>query len=317
MNTKDDKDRDALYYVAHYADPKAIKILLKAGTNVNNRSAEGDTSLLSAVNMDRQHYEKERRCHVETVNMLIKAGAHVNAHNKKGQTALFCVAARSYVKCMKPLLEAEADVNVTDNDGVTALIEALRSRYYKCANILLKAGADVNAKGNAGVTALHLWSCGHRYVKCVKGLLRAGSYINQKHPHANNALGRILKEKYLNMMLKYDAIMILYAAGETLEGVCVDDIPKILKFEDENLQLKHICREAIRKHLLELDLHQHLFGRIPKLGLPCTMNKYLLYNQSLDDDHNDDDNDDDDTSSDNDDGDSDDDDSDDGRQKCR
>ena len=61
-------------------------------------------------------------------------------------------------------------------------------------------------------------------------------------------------------------------------------IPDCLKFEDSKLQLKHICREAIRKHLLDLDPHHHLFGRIPKLGLPNALNRYLLFNETLDDD---------------------------------
>ena len=78
--------------------------------------------------------------------------------------------------------------------------------------------------------------------------------------------------------------MLLYAAGETLDGTEEDKIPQELKFEEEKLELKHICREVIRKHLLKLDPHQHLFSRIPLLGLPSALNKYLLFNQSLDDD---------------------------------
>ena len=86
--------------------------------------------------------------------------------------------------------------------------------------------------------------------------------------------------------------MLLYAAGETLDGTYVDKIPEELKFEDEKVELKQICREAIRKHLLKLDPHQHLFSRIPQLGLPF-LTEYLLFNQSLDDDDDsDDDNDD-------------------------
>ena len=84
------------------------------------------------------------------------------------------------------------------------------------------------------------------------------------------------------------AMILLYAAGETLDGTDVDKIPEELKFEEEKFQLKHICREAIRKHLLELDPHQHLFGRIPQLDLPSIVTEYLLFNQSLDDDDNDD-----------------------------
>ena len=37
----------------------------------------------------------------------------------------------------------------------------------------------------------------------------------------------------------------------------------------------------------------NLFNRIPRLGLPSSLTKYLLYDQTLDDDDDDDDNDDD------------------------
>ncbi len=43
------------------------------------------------------------------------------------------------------------------------------------------------------------------------------------------------------------------------------------------------CRGFVRKHLLQLDPHQNLFLRVPKLGLPSPFSKYLLYNMSLDD----------------------------------
>ena len=56
--------------------------------------------------------------------------------------------------------------------------------------------------------------------------------------------------------------------------------------------LKHLCREAIREHLLHLDQHKNLFQRVPRVGLPALLQSYLLYWQTLDD--NDDDNDDDD-----------------------
>ena len=57
------------------------------------------------------------------------------------------------------------------------------------------------------------------------------------------------------------------------------------------LNLKHLCRETIRKHLLQLDPHENLFHRVPRLGLPALLQRYLLYNQTLDDDDQDQDND--------------------------
>ena len=81
-----------------------------------------------------------------------------------------------------------------------------------------------------------------------------------------------------------DICRLLFAAGETPDGIPDDEIPDCLKFDDLQLGLKHICREVIRKHLLSLDPHTHLFGRVLRLGLPSSLTEYLLYNQTLDDD---------------------------------
>ncbi len=47
------------------------------------------------------------------------------------------------------------------------------------------------------------------------------------------------------------------------------------------LRLKHLCREAIRRHLIELEPTAHLFRRIPLLGLPPSVTDYLLFHQTL------------------------------------
>ena len=52
------------------------------------------------------------------------------------------------------------------------------------------------------------------------------------------------------------------------------------------LTLHNLCRESIRKHLQNVDPYGNLFCRIPRLGLPSLLVKYLLYNLSLDDDDN-------------------------------
>ena len=59
----------------------------------------------------------------------------------------------------------------------------------------------------------------------------------------------------------------------------------------QELSLKHLCRESIRKHLLEMDPHTNLFDRVPKLGLSSLLSAYVLYNQTLDDEDDDDEND--------------------------
>ena len=230
---------------------------------------------------------------MKIVDRLIEVGADVNAKNKRGQTALFCASWWGHVKCMEFLLKAGADVNITDDNGVTPLIRASRYGRHKCVDVLLNAGADVNATDNNGCNALHPrhhhWlefdEYNPYYVEGVKRLLRAGIHINQfTSIYSENAISSFLHRRSFYR----DTIVLLYAAGErpkTLEGIEKDEIPKDLKFK---LELKHICREAIRKHLLKLDLHWNLFSRVPRLGLPSALCKYLLFNASLDDDDNDD-----------------------------
>ena len=85
-------------------------------------------------------------------------------------------------------------------------------------------------------------------------------------------------------------VLFMYAAGEIINVGSLENLKDSGKLSgldvlfEENLKfnLKHLCREAIRKHLLKLDPHTHLFGRVPRLGLPALITSYLLYNCTLD-----------------------------------
>ena len=77
-------------------------------------------------------------------------------------------------------------------------------------------------------------------------------------------------------------VTLFFAAGET-----VDDHPvKVSDYLDppSDICLSHICREAIREHLLLVDPHENLFIRTQQLGLPSALQEYLLYNVTLKDD---------------------------------
>ena len=77
-------------------------------------------------------------------------------------------------------------------------------------------------------------------------------------------------------------VRILLAAGERASdnsGQMVEAAKPV-----KELTLMELSIEAIRNHLLKLDPHTHLFGRVPKLGLPSLLTEYLLYGASLDDD---------------------------------
>ena len=186
------------------------------------------------------------------------------------------------------LLKSGADVNTSDNRGMTPLMIAamMSSRQLDCEN-------------NKKKQILHFEK---HYIEIFYNILRGGARINHRDEMGKNAL-QIAISAYRTHHHKKELFLLLCVAGETLDGPTIAtggaatkiEIPKCIKELKENLALKHLCRETIRKHLIDLDPHEHLFGRIPKLGLPSIVNDYLLYDHALNDKKttgNDDDNDD-------------------------
>ena len=207
------------------------------------------------------------------------------------------------IKCIKLLLQAGADVNVERLDH-TPLNMSIKHGFHEALELLIRAGADVNLVNSNGNTALNAFSlgrlCYHREMNrfgCLKLLLRSGVKINIRNSRSENALQRLVRPTGADFIpflfgdceaqdgnTDANICRLLFAAGETLDGIPGEEIPDNLKFDDVKLNLKHMCREAIRKHLLKLDSHTHLFGRVPRLELPSLLTEYLVYDMSLDDD---------------------------------
>ena len=292
VNKISDDFNGALHCAAYTANFKSIDLLLKVGAHVNIQGSDGDTALLKSVRTDHiiygqscGSYATENHSHWKSVELLLEAGADVNIVNNYGNTALTLACTNGYFKAVDLLMKAGADVNKPSMNNDTALMLACRRGHIKTVKLLLRAGADVNMVNNKGFTALFTQYRYPKYFKkCVKALLRADVPINEVNHLSRNALAEVLQHN------DDEVSKLLFAAGETLDNVTQSKIPDCLKFEDLQFQLKHICRETIRKHLFDLDPHHHLFGRIPKLGLPNALSKYLVYDESLDESDEDEDN---------------------------
>ena len=74
--------------------------------------------------------------------------------------------------------------------------------------------------------------------------------------------------------------LLLWAAGQRMIRRM---IPRHLKLRKDTLYLH--CRAAVRRHLLNLDPHENLFLRVPRLGLPSLLAKNLLFNTSLEENY--------------------------------
>ena len=159
------------------------------------------------------------------------------------------------------------------------MTNAVLNCYNKSLQLLINAGADVNNLKNND-TAL-IVAAGLSYAKdtkceTVKILLKSGVHVNKVNDFGCNATTSA--KRNISSGEGGEILQLLFATGEATDM----KVEEIFKCPDFEKGLKHLCREAIREHLLELDENINLFQKIPKLGLPSLLVKYLLYNMSLD-----------------------------------
>ena len=232
--------------------------------------------------------------------VLIEAGADVNGI--KNREPIWAAAYNGNAKCMEALIKAGADVNKAGksrgaslrnahnngNDNTleksTPLLDAMRFRNAKCADLLISAGADVNAVDSLGNTPL-IFSC-YCGVNTAKSLLQSGAKINMVNASGGNAFEEMLQDEHVaeyDILPDKTMVLFLYASGEILRADTRQRLKRYGKVKKHlKLNVKNLCREAIRKHMLSLDPHSHLFGRVPRLGLPVSLPSYLLFNFTLD-----------------------------------
>ena len=248
-------------------------------------------SIVKQINLNDTLYFATCHGQHKCMEVLIETGAGVNATPiGESYNPLEAASQSGFNNCVKLLLQAGADVNMR---GHSALKEAATHGKVECCDLLIKAGADVNTADHLGYTPLMSAAKGiHTYVnhttaviECVRLLLRRNAQINRKNKNGFNAVTIHLFYSSQSEPPNKTMVMLLHAAGEKLDGALLvsvlGSVPDYLHFEDLKLCLKHLCREVIRKHLLKLDLHEHLFGRVPRLGLPASTTEYLLYRVSL------------------------------------
>ena len=197
--------------------------------------------------------------HGKYLKLLLKSGAKLNREKD-----LLSAASSGSPKPIKVLLEAGADVNVIDIESVekygnSALFSLSQpflkgfQQRVKCLGILLAAGAKVK----------------------VNTLFWQGDAVA-------DFLTRNNTWPYRLTILK-----LFCSTGETF-GREIEKMRSLLRESESELCLKHLCREVIRKYLLQLDHNGNLFVKVKKLGLPAALGHYLLYNLSMDDDDEDD-----------------------------
>ena len=212
--------------------------------------------------------------------LLVESGANVNKRAKRIDTMLIQAVMENDINTVHCLIESGVDVNVPGLKGRTPLMIAAYNTGNQCIDLLIEAAADVNAVDKIlGYTAL-MCAVKIDHFPAVKKLIHAGAHVNVVSRQGMTAL-KLAMEQGHDL-----CVQTLIQAGATIDGTTVDSATHD-QYSTPNVNLKNVCRETVRKRLLQLS-HLNLFVTVPQLDLPFSLINYLLFTEhctgSIDDD---------------------------------
>ena len=302
----DDDGQSALMTGVYHGALATVKCLVNAGANVNLRSRRGLTPLIAAC-----IFRSESKSEVmsKMIDFLLSNGADINAADEDCDTALMLVLRENFYEnvrglcdtarkifLVRQLVEGGADVNVRGIRGRTPLMDVCRFARRGgdiLTNYLLDHGANINAQCDNGWTPLmEAASCNS--AQLVGLLLERGADINMCNDRGKSAIEVVCQRdaavvaQYLQCCRSDErrTLATLIVGGADLRSVDICKyvaVKKVWKRRQEmKMQLRHLCREVIRKHLGQLYPGELLEKTILKIqatecqkGLPSEMIEFV------------------------------------------
>jgi ankyrin repeat protein len=166
VDLRDARGNTPLMHAAAIGSIQAMRLLLKAGADVNARSGLDATALVWCA------------ADAEKAKLLIDAGAQVNVRTKMGRTPLMMAASHpGSAATVRVMLDKGADATAADVRGHTALVDAARTNSTEAVRLLLEHKGDIDAGDFVGLTAL-AHAASHSNVAIMRMLLSKGANVN-------------------------------------------------------------------------------------------------------------------------------------------
>ena len=160
VNATDEQGNSPLQLAAQSGNVEIMRVLLKAGADVNGRGGEMSPLAASVIHGQTQ-----------AVNLLLRQHAKVNQAGANGRTPLFDALELEKLDIAKLLLGNGADYRVLNTNGESVLSLAVRKSQLPMLDMLLRQGVPVDLRDREGHSALY-WSNFYRSDE-MSTLLRA------------------------------------------------------------------------------------------------------------------------------------------------
>lgn len=174
----------ALMSAACYGCLDTVEALINNGANVDfaDKNCGGQTTLMWAARSGRSAKQK--------VKLLIEAGADIWKKTEGGSDLLMSAAGAGNVEIVELLLEKGMQPNTTNKNGYTALMAAASEGNPKIVKLLIEAGAKVDAVDTRERTALVYAADGYGEGETIMTLLEFGANPNLKDAEGQLAIDR-------------------------------------------------------------------------------------------------------------------------------
>lgn len=298
-----------LHVAAEKWYPGITQLLVKAGGNVNARSSNGMSPLLTAICGKGNALNK--MINQDVVKVLVESGADPNVTMPSGRSPLHMAVSKSDDIIVQHLLKAGADANLTDNYGKTPLYLAVQDNNITILPILVSHGGNVNFKPEFQEKTLLELSVSHQQVKMVNLLLSYGAkialeidintknimsdavysqnidlvkmFLKENCPLNEPRIGPRISPIEMSLTLgNVDISRLLVKAGAEIKHEWLDDFD--LKCDDEDFKQWLMLMHSNPRSLLELTRSQirQLFGFELKARIESIKSQHLLPDSLVD-----------------------------------
>ncbi|MEM9409776.1 MAG: ankyrin repeat domain-containing protein [Planctomycetota bacterium] len=184
VNQRSENGWSALMTASCYGCKEVVEVLIMNGANIDfaDKNCGGQTTLMWAARSGRSPKQK--------VKMLIAAGADIYKTTDRGSDLLMSAAGSGNTEVVELLLGLGMKPDAVNENGYTALMAAAGKGSPKIIELLIAAGAKVNAVDNRKRTALMFAANGFDEGETIDSLLKFGANPNLKDSEGLTALDR-------------------------------------------------------------------------------------------------------------------------------